>query len=65
VTEVGWRARPGSGGSARFIVRGEFENPGRALRVGMTGVGRVSLGRKAIGALALEPLTRAIQLGWW
>ena len=65
VTEIGWRARPDRRGAPRFLVRARFENPEGALRPGMTGIGKALVGRRSLAALGLEPMVRAIQMGWW
>jgi GAF domain-containing protein len=65
VSEVGWRAEPDARGIARFLVRVSLPNPGERMRPGMSGIARTVVGRRAPVALALEPILRAIQLGWW
>jgi GAF domain-containing protein len=65
VTEVGWTGHPTISGEARFVVRAEVENPDRALRPGMTGIGRADVARRSVAGLVMEPVRRAIMLGWW
>jgi len=65
VREVGWRGRADAKGIARFQVRVAVANPDLLLRPGMSGIGKATLGRRSLAALALEPPLRAFQMGWW
>ncbi len=65
VEEVGWRGNPDPHGIPLFAVHAAIANPGHLLRPGMSGIGRARVGRRPLAALALEPIVRAIQLGWW
>ncbi len=65
VTEIGWQGLQDERGTTRFEVRADLENPDLLMRPGMTGIGRVTVGRRSLGAMVLEPLFRAIRLSWW
>ena len=65
VTEVGYNGASDGRGDARFAVRATIENSEGRLRPGMTGIGKVTLGRRSLAAMALEPLWKAIQLKFW
>ena len=65
VSEVGWRGEPDARGIARFTVRAAIANPDRALRPGMTGVGRAVVGRTTLMRSLLDPIVRGVQMGWW
>jgi biotin carboxyl carrier protein len=64
VAEVGWEGRAQLTGGTRYLVRAVVANPDRALRPGMTGVAKASLGPRAAGALLFGPLLRNLQMMW-
>ena len=65
VTEVGWRGIPDEKGVSSFRVRAAVENRDGALRPGMTGIAKASLGWRAPAGAFFEPIARWMQLGLW
>ena len=65
VTEVGHSGTSDGRGEARFAVRATIENSEGRLRPGMSGIGKVTLGRRSLAAMSAEPLLRALQLRLW
>ncbi len=65
VTEIGWRGHADARGRSWFTVRAEVDNLERTLRPGMTGVAKVSVGRRQAVALLLAPLLRNLEMRLW
>ncbi len=65
VAEVAWRAEKPTGALRTFTVRVEIPNPDLALRPGMTGQAKVTVGRRSALGLLAEPFVRWAQLSWW
>jgi len=65
VSEVGWAGHPDARGRSWFTVRAEVDNPDHALRPGMTGIGKASVGLRPAGELLLAPLVRTLNMRLW